>query len=361
MSKFSTWFQKHFIPHEGNNHNPHFLRHNSVMIFLLIIIVVQLGFLAQVFLVFDKTKFLASVLPGVLTTLTNKEREEINLPALTSNELLNRAAQMKAEDMASRGYFAHTSPDGLTPWYWLQEVGYSYQSAGENLAVNFFESKDVSNAWMNSPTHKANIVKPNYTEIGIGVANGIYEGRHTVFVAQFFGTPFTYASTNKTAEVTPTPVTPTPVVKTTPTPKPIVTPKPTPKPVTPKPVIPTPVVTPTQIAIAPIETVVLGEETVNTNQNITEKTSFLKTTMNKLLTSPLDSVKYVYSGIALLFIFALFMFVRSEIKHPIVIARSVALLSVIVFLLLLNIKILHIDTMVPSDGLSASAINAIAN
>ena len=355
MSKFSTWFQKHFIPHEGNNHNPHFLRHNSVMIFLLIIIVVQLGFLAQVFLVFDKTKFLASVLPGVLTTLTNKEREEINLPALTPNELLNRAAQMKAEDMASRGYFAHTSPDGKSPWYWLGEVGYSYQSAGENLAVNFFESKDVSDAWMDSPTHKANIVKPNYTEIGIGVANGVYEGRHTVFVAQFFGTPFTY--TSKPVETTPTPKTTTaPIVKTTPAPKPTPTPKPAPKPA---PVIPTPVNTSTQIAVAPVETVVLGEEIINANT--IEKNSFLKTTINKLLTSPLNSVKYIYSGIALLFIFALFMFVRSEIKHPIVIARSVALLSVIVLLLLLNIKILHIDTIVPSDGLSASVINTIAN
>ncbi|MDQ5954252.1 MAG: hypothetical protein QG583_180 [Patescibacteria group bacterium] len=355
MSKFSTWFQKHFIPHEGNNHNPHFLRHNSVMIFLLIIIVVQLGFLAQVFLVFDKTKFLASVLPGVLTTLTNKEREEINLPALTSNELLNRAAQMKAEDMASRGYFAHTSPDGLTPWYWLGQVGYNYKSAGENLAVNFFESKDVSDAWMDSPTHKANIVKPNYTEIGIGVANGVYEGRHTVFVAQFFGTPFAY--TSKPVETTPTPKTTTaPIVKTTPAPKPTPTPKPAPKPA---PVIPTPVNTSTQIAVAPVETVVLGEEIINANT--IEKNSFLKTTINKLLTSPLNSVKYIYSGIALLFIFALFMFVRSEIKHPIVIARSVALLSVIVLLLLLNIKILHIDTIVPSDGLSASVINTIAN
>src|SRR3989338_5878655 len=91
--------------------------------------------------------------------------------------------------MATRGYFAHTSPDGLTPWHWLDVVGNNYSMAGEHLAVNFFESDDVDQAWMNSPTHRANIVKEGYKEIGIGIASGVYQGRNTTFVAQFFGTP----------------------------------------------------------------------------------------------------------------------------------------------------------------------------
>jgi len=329
------------------------------MLFFLIVMIVELGFLAQVFIVFDKTKFLASVLPGVLTALTNEERKDINLPALIQNELLNKAAQMKAEDMASRGYFAHTSPDGKTPWYWLQQVGYSYAGAGENLAVNFFESNDVSEAWMNSPTHKANIIKPNYTEIGIGVANGVYEGRHTVFVAQFFGTPIAFATpAPKKIIETPTPVKTTPpiVKKTTP-----VKTTPTPKPIVPKP-IPTPTqIIPTQVAINtplinPTKTVVLGEETITVNTNQNSKSSDFKNIVNTILTSPLNSLEYVYIIIGALFLFALILFIRSEIKHPMMIFRGVAMLSVIVFLLLVNIKILHIDTEVPREGLTANVI-----
>jgi hypothetical protein len=103
--------------------------------------------------------------------------------------LLNQAAQEKADDMAQNGYFAHTSPDGKTPWYWLDQVGYNYSYAGENLAVNFTDSQDVTAAWMNSPEHRANILKANYTEVGTGVAEGMYDGNETIFVAQDFGTP----------------------------------------------------------------------------------------------------------------------------------------------------------------------------
>ena len=138
---------------------------------------------------------MAAVLPAVLDDLTNKERQTQNLPTLTINPLLNKAAEMKATDMAVKGYFAHTSPEGKTPWYWLAQVGYNYQYAGENLAIDFTDSKDVANAWMASPTHKANIVKGNYTEIGTGVADGMYEGKETVFVAQVYANPLPIAET----------------------------------------------------------------------------------------------------------------------------------------------------------------------
>jgi len=93
--------------------------------------------------------------------------------------------------MAKNGYFAHTSPDGKTPWYWLEQVGYNYQYAGENLAINFSDSKDVTDAWMASPAHRANIVKGNYTDIGTGVATGLYQGQQTVFVVQDYANPLT--------------------------------------------------------------------------------------------------------------------------------------------------------------------------
>ncbi len=135
------------------------------------------------------TQYLASVLPGVLATLTNEERKGEELPELTVSPLLTQAAQMKAEDMARKGYFAHTSPEGHSPWYWIDAVGYQYNYAGENLAVNFTDSQDVTDAWMNSPSHKANIIKRVYREVGTGVAVGMYKGRKTIFVAQVYATP----------------------------------------------------------------------------------------------------------------------------------------------------------------------------
>jgi hypothetical protein len=91
--------------------------------------------------------------------------------------------------MAEKGYFSHTGPDGAQPWKWFREAGYRYEYAGENLAVNFNESEDVVNAWMKSPTHRANILKHDFTEVGIGVATGTYKGKEAVFVVQFFGKP----------------------------------------------------------------------------------------------------------------------------------------------------------------------------
>jgi hypothetical protein len=91
--------------------------------------------------------------------------------------------------MAASGYFSHTGPDGKTPWQWISASGYQYQYAGENLAVRFINSTDVINAWMESPTHRANIVKPVYTQIGVGVAEGMYQGQPATYVVQYFGTP----------------------------------------------------------------------------------------------------------------------------------------------------------------------------
>jgi len=124
-----------------------------------------------------------------VTDLTNQERANLVLPLLKRNPILDQAAQLKANDMAVNGYFAHNSPTGITPWYWFGQVGYLFTYAGENLAVHFSDSDEVVSAWMASPTHRANIVNSNYTEIGIGTARGIYQGYETVFVVQLFGRP----------------------------------------------------------------------------------------------------------------------------------------------------------------------------
>jgi hypothetical protein len=132
---------------------------------------------------------ISAVLPAVVVELTNEARTEDGLGTLTRNSLLDKAARLKAMDMASRGYFAHDAPDGTTPWHWFGEVGYEFVRAGENLAVHFTDSGRVVEAWMQSPGHRANILGDNYTEIGIGTARGTYEGYEAVFVVQLFGTP----------------------------------------------------------------------------------------------------------------------------------------------------------------------------
>jgi hypothetical protein len=130
-----------------------------------------------------------AVLPAVVVDLTNSERNTLNEVPLRRNATLDAAAQAKAEHMAQNQYFAHYSPDGVSPWYWFDKAGYVYAFAGENLAIHFKDSGAVVDAWMKSPAHRANIANGNYTEIGVGTAKGVYEGFDTVYVVQLFGTP----------------------------------------------------------------------------------------------------------------------------------------------------------------------------
>ena len=186
-----SWLKKHFIPNVGNDHRPHILRRPTAFYIIAGVVCLEIGFLIlpSIFNIKIAPDMEAVVLEAVLSDLTNDERKDHNLTTLKINEKLNRAAAMKAADMASRGYFAHTSPEGKTPWYWIAKAGYEHQYAGENLAINFTDSKDVTNAWMNSPTHKENIVKEKYTEMGTGIAIGMYQGRETIFVAQVYANP----------------------------------------------------------------------------------------------------------------------------------------------------------------------------
>ena len=89
----------------------------------------------------------------------------------------------------AKGYFAHNTPDGQTPWSFIAAQGYNYLAAGENLAVNFYQAEDVESVWMNSPEHKANILNQSFEEIGIGIAQGEFQGHNAILVVQMFGLP----------------------------------------------------------------------------------------------------------------------------------------------------------------------------
>lgn len=132
---------------------------------------------------------LSAVVSSLVVSLTNEKRAENKLPKLTSNKELTLAAEAKAKDMAARGYFSHITPEGKLPWYFIDKTKYKYSYAGENLAVNFRDSGEVVNAWMNSPTHRGNILKSQFTDIGVATATGTYMGREAEFVVQFFAAP----------------------------------------------------------------------------------------------------------------------------------------------------------------------------
>ena len=199
-------FKKAFIPHEENDFAPHLFREAGVaVVFLLTVFLLGSSILARNFINSDSQ--LGAVYPAVIVALTNQDRAGVSLPSLTTNSLLEQAAQFKAEDMLNKGYFAHISPAGVTPWYWIKQTGYSYDYAGENLAINYSDSADVTDAWMRSPGHRANLLNDKFTEVGVATVKGNVDGREVIFVVQMFGTPKSKAvvSVSESA-VTPTKV-----------------------------------------------------------------------------------------------------------------------------------------------------------
>ncbi len=179
---------RRYIKACNKRNKPCFLKPRNVLLVFLVVIFIEFLFLANFVGRISFEDFLARIVPEELVELTNIRREKVEVKALNVNPLLVSAAQMKADDMAEKGYFAHTSPEGVTPWYWFDAAGYNYRHAGENLAVNFTETHRVDQAWMDSPTHKRNIINESFEEIGIATAVGEYKGnREAVFVVQLFG------------------------------------------------------------------------------------------------------------------------------------------------------------------------------
>ncbi len=121
---------------------------------------------------------------------TNNQRTEQSEKTLTENAKLDASAQVKADDILKRQYFEHVAPDGRGVTDLVHDQGYAYIKIGENLALgNFKDSADVVQAWMNSPGHRANILDTTYTEIGVGVAHGTYQGYEVSVLVQHFGRP----------------------------------------------------------------------------------------------------------------------------------------------------------------------------
>ncbi|MBM3282933.1 hypothetical protein FJY90_01640 [Candidatus Gottesmanbacteria bacterium] len=184
----------YFVPHESNNYRARTLHHSSIIFYIFTLIIFQAG---VNFIKHSHPRILGyatDIAVERIYSLVNQKRAEANLPPLELSSELSIAATQKAADMLTKNYWAHVSPTGVTPWAFITSSGYNYSYAGENLAKDFNTSREVVEAWMNSPSHRANILKPEYSEIGLAVMDGTLNGEETTLIVQHFGTKSTNAA-----------------------------------------------------------------------------------------------------------------------------------------------------------------------
>jgi hypothetical protein len=297
---FWHWVARHFAPSEHNEYKPHLLRRSWLVLFLCVTLAAE-GFLVADLVARQQSQsFLAAVVPAEIIALTNTERAHNNADALSENAQLDAAAQAKAADMAAQGYFAHVGPGGKTPWQWIAEAGYQYQYAGENLAVRFVDSQDVINAWMASPTHRANIVKLVYTQIGIGVAQGVYEGQPATYVVQYFGTPLAAAEQVSSVPAASAPARPA--------------------------------------ASGMVEGASIAVPVSSPAATAHDWTQSLERQILRAFSEPLSTTNAVLGGVFLLIVAALVLafFMHIQIQHPRMLMSGIAVAGVAAFLIMLN-------------------------
>ena len=218
--------KEYLIPTELNNYKPWIMSPAALGIFCLVIWGIR-------FLLPGITIAAPSIDANDLMTKINFERTQRFIPALLTNSKLTTAAAGKAQDMLNRSFFAHVDPDGNYVWPRIEAAGYTpYLTLGENLAMDFTTSEGVVNAWMNSPTHRANIENAKFEDQGLASIFGAFEpGHDTIVITSLFGTLYkTKAKPIPAPNPTPPPAAPAPTPVPHPTPAPNPNPPPTPTP-----------------------------------------------------------------------------------------------------------------------------------
>lgn len=185
MRKLRHWF----TPHMSNNFRAKLLHNSGIFVIIGIVLVGNLFLRLLDNPALHILGFTSSVTIDEVVRATNETRAAQGLKALSYNEKLADAARRKAANMFEENYWAHYSPSGKSPWVWFNAAGYNYVYAGENLAKDFGNTTRLMQAWMDSPTHRDNIVNSKYSEIGVAVVPGTLQGQETVLVVQLFGTP----------------------------------------------------------------------------------------------------------------------------------------------------------------------------
>lgn len=176
-----------FVPHKKNNHRAKLLHNVSLFVLILFVALISTS---AVYLHKTYPEVLGisyQITDSELLDLTNYERTQNGLSPLVLDRELTVAANNKADHMFEYDYWAHFAPDGTSPWDFIRGAGYSYSYAGENLAKGFTTSTDAVNAWMKSPTHRANILSPQFKDVGFFVKEGRLQGEDTILIVQEFG------------------------------------------------------------------------------------------------------------------------------------------------------------------------------
>jgi hypothetical protein len=222
---------------EENNYQPGLLKPKVCGI--LVVLFMVLGLANNLF--FNQRRVSAlDLTPQNIMNSVNNERSIRNVTTLNPDSRLTKAAEYKAQDMINRHYFSHTDPEGNYIWGTIVSNGYNpYLQLGENLAIEFDSTESLVAAWMNSPTHRANLLNENFRDQGMGVSFGnTSNGEYNSSIANTFGTLVAKKETPAPAPIpTPLPVTPPVSIPKTTTPPKTIIKKP--------PVIPTPAPTPT--------------------------------------------------------------------------------------------------------------------
>lgn len=143
---------------------------------------------AQIFQA-NQTEELKPLAAQEILNIVNQQRMQYNLNVLTVNDKLQSAAEAKANYLLHEQIFSHSGKNGEPFSYWIKQNNYQYQRVGENLAISFTDNKKIVEAWLESETHRKNILNPYYHETGIAIKYGIYQNKPTYIVVQIFGQP----------------------------------------------------------------------------------------------------------------------------------------------------------------------------
>lgn len=163
-----------------------FIRARSLLVIVCVIIL--FNFVSTIVLPKELLiVYAANIDVNELIALSNSERISRGLDPLVLDCRLIEAAKKKGEDMLDKDYWAHYGPNGETPWQFILASGYEYLSAGENLAKDFTSAAPIHSAWMDSPSHRSNIINPSFINIGIAYVTGEFQGKETTIVVQIFG------------------------------------------------------------------------------------------------------------------------------------------------------------------------------
>lgn len=279
-----------------------------------------------------------------LYVLTNETRASNGVGKLQASSKLEAVAQLKLADMFQNNYFAHTSPVGIEPWHWFDKANYAYRMAGENLAMNFMSSSEVLNAWLNSESHRKNLLLNEFQETGIAVGSGIINGQQTIVVVQEFGMPRTPALAVQTKSIPKISPSITPKSSTTPIPSIAFTPSLTsaPKLTLMPSIVPTPSLTPKPIVkVDPISLRKVIAAIPQVKSVVVEKSFWADYGPFSFFAS--DSLKkmmIIFAAMAILILF-LNVFVVFRVQFPALILKSALLIAIsLSFVLIKNDKFL---------------------